>query len=48
MISFIRIIYNFIKRTCCFCCSKKRDSHAVMNQYFYEDSVQTNYVVCDV
>lgn len=48
MMAFIRVIHKFIKRTFCFCCSKKKDSHAVMNQYFYEDSVQTNYVVCDV
>ena len=46
--AFIRVIYNFIKHKFCCCCNNKRYSHAVMNQYLYEDSVQTNYVVCDV
>ena len=47
MMTFIRGIYNFVKRIFC-CCNKKKDGHAIMNEYFYEDSVQTNYVVCDV
>ena len=48
MLSFIRIVYKFIKRRFFCCCNKKNDAPAMMNQYFYEDSVQTNYVVCDV
>ena len=47
MMTFIRVIHNFIKRKFCCCCNNK-DEKALMNQYFYEDSVQTNYVVCDV
>jgi hypothetical protein len=47
MISFIRVIYKFMKHMFC-CCCKKKDEKALMNEYFYEDDVQTNYVVCDV
>jgi hypothetical protein len=45
--AFIRVIYKFIKQMFCCCCTKK-DEKPLMNQYFYEDDVQTNYVVCDV
>ena len=48
MLSFIRIVYKFIKRRFCCLCNKKKDAPAIMNDYFYEDYVQTNYVVCDV
>ena len=47
MMTFIRVIYKFIKRRFC-CCYNKKDANPVMNEYFYEDSVDTNYVVCDV
>ena len=48
--TFVQKIYKYIKRVfcCCFCCIKKKNTPPSMNEYFYEDSVQTNYVVCDV
>ena len=46
MFAFIRSVYKSIKRLFCYCCMKKKPP--VMNEYFYEDFVQTDYVVCDV
>lgn len=45
--TFLQKIYKYIKRMFC-CCIKKKNIPPSMNEYFYEDSVQTNYVVCDV